>query len=153
MRWIRAFLALLLLVTSGCSLPTMAKAVEVRDPRAYPDPDAPTERMVAALALSSPERSALLVGVRPVDGPIRAQLQTWAFERGRPLTKAVDDVKIPRNLEVVLQPDGIHVVLTGFKEPPKVGASLSLILEFGDGSEKRVRFPILTPPVPTRSNR
>lgn len=61
--------------------------------------------------------------------------------------KAID---IPANKPVSLNPTGLHVWLTGLKQPLVAGQTISLTLTFEKVGQRKITVPIIKPGAPRR---
>ena len=59
--------------------------------------------------------------------------------------KYVEDIDIPANTPVSLNPSGLHVWLANLKRPLKAGQTFALDLKFQKAGERRVIVSIIEP--------
>lgn len=70
------------------------------------------------------------------------ELHTVISEGGMMKMRPVPKMEVKAGGEARLQPGGFHIMLIGMKEPLKEGASVSLTLNFDDGSKLSVTTPV-----------
>lgn len=70
------------------------------------------------------------------------ELHTVISEGGMMKMRPVPKMDVKADGETKLQPGGFHIMLIGIKEPIKEGASVSLTLNFDDGSQLSVTAPV-----------
>ncbi len=70
------------------------------------------------------------------------ELHTVISEGGMMKMRPVPKMEVKAGGETKLQPGGLHIMLIGMKEPIKEGASVSLTLNFDDGSKLSVTAPV-----------
>jgi copper(I)-binding protein len=59
--------------------------------------------------------------------------------------KYLQDIDIPANKSVSLNPTGLHVWLAGLKQPLRAGQTFPLLLKFEKGHERRVVVSVIAP--------
>ena len=84
-------------------------------------------------------RGGRLVGVRsPVSSSV--DLHEMKMEGDVMRMRAVDAITLPPGQPVALRPNGLHVMITGLKQPLKAGATvpLTLVVEGPDGKREQL---------------
>jgi copper(I)-binding protein len=81
------------------------------------------------------------VGARS-DAAATVELHTHINDDGVMRMRQVEDIAIPAGGETVLQPGGLHLMLIGLHQPLQPGDSLTLELEFDDGSTRSLTVPV-----------
>jgi len=128
-------------------LPGFALAeVEVRDPWVAEGPPAATA-LAGYMQLRNPDAQprALVGGSSPEFG--RVELHQTVQQGDIVRMVALERIEIPAQGEVALQPGGNHVMLIAPVKPLKAGDTVSLTLEFDDGSRQTLTLPVRKRPV------
>ena len=105
----------------------------------------PPGAQTAAAYLIINNRSDFRAQLEAVATPIArsASLHRTELEDGisrmRPLESGA---ALPPNSELVMQPGGVHVMLTGLQEPLQSGTRLPLVLTFADGSTASIQAEV-----------
>ena len=86
----------------------------------------PDDRLVAASAPVSP----------------RVELHESTMEGDVMRMRQLEAIPVPSNRVVVLQPNGLHIMLLGLKEPLKKGATFPLTLRFEKAGEVTVEVHV-----------
>ncbi len=69
----------------------------------------------------------------------RVEIHLMQHKDGKMSMRQVEQVPVPANGSVVLQPGGLHLMLMGMQEAPKAGQEVELTLHFADGGQKTVQ--------------
>lgn len=72
----------------------------------------------------------------------RVELHEHSMADGMMQMRQVEDISLPAQTSVVLQPSGLHVMLFDLKQPLQAGQSIELVLHFANGSEQLVRVEV-----------
>ncbi len=72
----------------------------------------------------------------------RVELHAHQNDNGVMKMREVEQVPLPAGEEVILQPGAYHIMLFGLQAPLKQGESLTVTLEFANGSDLSVLVPI-----------
>jgi copper(I)-binding protein len=75
----------------------------------------------------------------------KTDLMTMETEGATMAMTYLEDIKIPANQLVSLDPSGLHVWLTELNEPLKAGQTFPLVLEFEKAGEQRVDVSVVAP--------
>ncbi|QKI89468.1 copper chaperone PCu(A)C [Thiomicrorhabdus xiamenensis] len=70
------------------------------------------------------------------------ELHTHINDGGVMRMRQIDKITIPANGTTELKPGGLHIMLIGPHNPIKVGQTVTVDLEFADGSHKKVDMPV-----------
>lgn len=70
------------------------------------------------------------------------ELHTHTNDNGVMRMRKIPQIEIPANGTTELKPGGLHIMLIGPHEPIKVGQTVTVELEFEDGSRKTVDMPV-----------
>lgn len=70
------------------------------------------------------------------------ELHTHTNDGGVMRMRKIESISIPANGSTELKPGGLHIMLIGPHNPIKVGQSVTVDLEFADGSKKTVEMPV-----------
>ena len=65
--------------------------------------------------------------------------------------RSVKDIPVPANKSITMRPGGVHLMLTGLREPLKAGEQLPLVLSFEKAGTIRTRVAVRSTP-PAVSN-
>ncbi|MCD8503658.1 MAG: copper chaperone PCu(A)C [Burkholderiaceae bacterium] len=87
---------------------------------------------------------AALVSVNS-DRADRIELHTIVREDGVAKMREVQEIPVPANGSVTLQPGGYHVMFIGLKQPFKEGESIPVKLNFANGQSTEVTFSVKAP--------
>ncbi len=87
-------------------------------------------------------RDDALLGVE-FDGSARAELHTHKHENGTMKMRPVEQIMVPAQGEVKLQPGGDHIMLMGLTEGLKLKQSRDLVLIFRDAGRVPVQFTVV----------
>lgn len=79
------------------------------------------------------------------DRASRIELHTIIREEGVAKMREVQEIPVPANGSVTLQPGGYHVMFIGLTQPFKEGESIPVKLNFADGQSTEVRFDVKAP--------
>lgn len=79
--------------------------------------------------------------------PVAAKADLMTMEGGSSAMKMryLSGIDVPANRPVVLKPDGLHVWLSGLKQPLKAGESFPLTLSFEKAGRKDVTASVVKP--------
>lgn len=104
----------------------------------------PGARTAAAyLTITNPGREAdRLIGVSS-EASERVELHTHEMAGGVARMRMVDSLDIPAGGQLVLQPDGAHLMLVGLRQALEPGGQLVLTLRFAKAGEIPVTAPVL----------
>lgn len=75
----------------------------------------------------------------------RIELHTIVREDGVAKMRQVQEIPVPANGSVTLQPGGYHVMFIGLTQPFKEGESVPLKLNFANGQSAEVTFSVKAP--------
>jgi copper(I)-binding protein len=75
----------------------------------------------------------------------RIELHTIVRENNVARMQEVEQIDIPANGSVTLQPGGFHVMFIGLTQPFAVGESIAVQLNFSDGQSTQVMFEVKPP--------
>ncbi|UOD51069.1 copper chaperone PCu(A)C [Orrella daihaiensis] len=75
----------------------------------------------------------------------RIELHTIVREDGVAKMREVQEIPVPANGSVTLQPGGYHVMFIGLTQPFKEGESIPVKLNFSDGRSAEVTFTVKAP--------
>lgn len=70
------------------------------------------------------------------------ELHTHTNDNGVMRMRKIPQIEIPANGTTELKPGGLHIMLIGPHNPIKVGQTVTVELEFKDGSRKTVDMPV-----------
>lgn len=70
------------------------------------------------------------------------ELHTHIDDGGVMRMRKIPQIEIPANGTTELKPGGLHIMLIGPHNPIKVGQTVTVTLEFKDGSRKTVDMPV-----------
>lgn len=115
--------------------------VQVADPYVRAVPAGQDQTAAYMILRNTGERDVALV--KAESPAARAvELHTVISEGGMMKMRPVPKMEVKAGGETKLQPGGFHIMLIGMKEPLKEGASVSLTLNFDDGSKLGVTAPV-----------
>ena len=132
--------ALLLAPLAACGQP--AAKVDVTDAWARATVAEQTSAAVF-MTLASPTDDRLVGAATDVAG--ETDLMTMSTDDGAMAMAYVQDIALPANQPVNLDPSGLHVWLADLKQPLKAGESFPLTLEFEKAGEQQVTVSIIAP--------
>jgi periplasmic copper chaperone A len=126
-----------LLLTGAAAAQTGQSEVKNAWARATPG-KAETGAAYVTVESAAPDR---LIGVStPVAG--KAELHEMTMQGGVMKMRPLGPVDLPAGHAVVLKPGGTHIMLTGLKQPLRVGESFPLILDFEKAGKREVTVTI-----------
>ncbi len=136
-----AVLALGLLCSAAVIAGTAADVVTVSDPYvpAMP-PGQPNSLAYMGLTNSSGQDVVLVAAEGSVAKVI--ELHTHVMQDGMMHMKKIEKIDLPAGKTVMLEPNGLHVMLIGLTQDLKPDAKVSLTLVFSDSSKKVVDVPV-----------
>ncbi len=136
-----AVLALGLLCSAAVIAGTAADAITVADPYvpAMP-PGQPNGLAYMGLTNSSDQEVALVAAEGTVAKVI--ELHTHVMQDGMMHMKKIEKIDLPAGKMVMLEPNGLHVMLIGLTQELKPDTNISITLLFNDGSKKAVDVPV-----------
>jgi copper(I)-binding protein len=136
----RFLLALSLLLAFAA--PAFAQEIPIRiaDPRARPTAPGGTG-VVYMIVINHAAADDDLTGLST---PIadKAEMHRTVTENGVSSMEAVADLAIKANGNAAFEPGGLHIMLTGLKQPLKVGDSFPLRLRFANAGTITVTIPV-----------
>ena len=136
----RLALALVLLFSlTACRPPA---EVEVADAWAR-DTVGRTANAAVFMTITSPSADRLIAASAPVASKV--DLMTMKTAEGAMAMIYLEDIAIPANEPVSLDPGGLHVWLADLSEPLKAGQTFPLVLEFEKAGEQRVEVSVIAP--------
>lgn len=136
-----AVLTLGLLFSATVFAGTAADAITVTDPyvRAMP-PGQPNSLAFMGLTNTS-DQDIELVGAEGKVSKV-LELHTHIMQDGMMQMKRIEKIDLPAGKTVMLEPDGLHVMLIGLVHDLEPDTSVSLTLVFNDGSKKQLEVPV-----------
>lgn len=142
-RW-RLTIPVLLLGTLTMPLTGLAdsaKDIVIKEPyvRAVP-PGQPNSAAFMKLGNSTSTNHAI-VGAKS-DAAQIVELHTHVHEGGMMKMRQVDAIEIPAQGETELKPGGLHVMLIGLQRDLVPGESVTITLDFADGSSSQIQAPV-----------
>jgi copper(I)-binding protein len=102
-----------------------------------------TANAAVFMTITSPTADRLVGASTPVAN--KTDLMTMETEGATMAMTYLEDIKIPANQLVSLDPSGLHVWLTELNEPLKAGQTFPLVLEFEKAGEQRVDVSVVAP--------
>jgi periplasmic copper chaperone A len=93
--------------------------------------------------LTSAQGGRVVAASSPVAGVV--EIHEMAMEGNVMRMRAVPALELPAGKVVVLQPQGLHVMLMGLKQPLKVGETVAVTLEIESKEGKRESLKITAP--------
>jgi len=135
----------LLLATSGTALGQIAT-----DALTFTDPwirgSVPGQKNGAAyLDINNSSAEPLSLIAAQSDRADRIELHTIIREDGVAKMREVQEINIPANDKVTLQPGGYHIMFVGLKQPFKEGEVIPVTLNFSGGGTSTVSFKVMAP--------
>ena len=73
------------------------------------------------------------------------ELHTHIHDNGVMRMRKIDKIDLPENQTVELKPGGLHIMLINLKRDLMVGDYVDLLLQFSDGSSKKIQVPVQSP--------
>lgn len=134
-------LGLLTAISSFQVMATQADDISVSEPfaREVP-PGAPASASFMTLDNMS-DQAIKLVQAKSESSKV-VELHTHTNDNGVMRMRQVEFIEIPANGQTVLQPSGFHIMLINPVTLLKVGETVSVQLQFEDGSTKQVDMPV-----------
>jgi copper(I)-binding protein len=131
-----------------------AAAAQAAEPRGHLDVSASWARPTApgisvgvvyfAVHNSGSTADRLIAAASPVAG--KAELHETRTVDGMMQMRAVDGVQIPAGATIRSEPGGLHLMLTGLKQPLRSGSSFALTLRFRDAGPVTIQVPVKESP-------
>jgi copper(I)-binding protein len=90
--------------------------------------------------LNQGDDAQLVYAKSPVAGIV--ELHTHINDKGVMRMRKINQIDLPNQQLVSLQPGGLHVMLLGLNRDLKPGEEIEVTLGFSDGSEKNLRVPV-----------
>lgn len=87
---------------------------------------------------NSTEQALVLVGAES-SAVERVEIHEMKHQDGKMSMRQVARIEIPAKGHIELRPSGLHLMLIGMEQAPKVGESIELTLRLADGAEKKVQ--------------
>lgn len=103
-------------------------------------PGAPASASFMTLKNDSAEQIDIIAAHSDVAKVI--ELHTHTDDNGVMRMRKIPQIEIPANGTTELKPGGLHIMLIGPHNPIKVGDTVTVTLEFKDGSKKVVDMPV-----------
>ncbi len=141
MKKILSFVAFTLMAAFVCS-PAFAEGnITVQDPyvRAVP-PGQPNSAAFMTIS-NQGETPVSVVGATSSVSKV-AELHTHVMEDGMMMMRRIDKIDVPAQGSTELKPGGLHVMLIDLTQDLKPGDTVSLTLEFSDGSTQALEAPV-----------
>lgn len=137
MRFLLAVPALLVLATTAFA---QESPIRIADPKARPT--APGGTGVVYMIVFN--RGAADDDLTGLSTPIadKAEMHRTATENGISHMDAVADLPVKANGNAIFGPGGLHIMLTGLKQPLKLGDSFPLTLRFARAGTVTVTVPV-----------
>lgn len=141
----KTLIALSLAATSTLAsfnlMAAQAEHISVENPfaREVP-PGAPASASFMTLKNASDEQIDVVAAHSDVAKVI--ELHTHTNDNGVMRMRKIPQIEIPANGTTELKPGGLHIMLIGPHNPIKVGQTVTVELEFKDGSRKTVAMPV-----------
>lgn len=141
----KSMIALTLAATSTLAsfnlMAAQADHISVENPfaREVP-PTAPASASFMTLKNSSDETIDVVAAHSDVAKVI--ELHTHTNDNGVMRMRKIPKIEVPANGMTQLKPGGLHIMLIGPYNPIKVGQTVTVELEFADGSRKSVDMPV-----------
>ena len=134
-------LGLLTSISSFQVMASQADDISVSDPfaREVP-PGAPASASFMTLDNMSDQAIKLVLADSDVSKIV--ELHTHTNDNGVMRMRKVEYIEIPANGQTVLKPGGLHIMLINPVKMLKVGQTVSVKLQFEDGSSKQVDMPV-----------
>jgi copper(I)-binding protein len=134
-------LGLLTSISSFQAFATQADEISVSDPfaREVP-PGAPASASFMTLDNMSDQAIKLVLADSEVAKIV--ELHTHTNDNGVMRMRKVEFIEIPANGQTVLKPGGLHIMLIDPISDLKTGQTVSVKLQFEDGSTKQVDMPV-----------
>jgi hypothetical protein len=135
----------LLLLTSG-----FATAQTTTDALRFSDPwiraSVPGQKNGAGyLEISNNSTQPALLTAANSDRADRVEIHTIIREGGMAKMREVEQVEVPADGKVTLQPGGYHIMFVGLKQPFKEGEMIPVNLNFAGGQVTTVQFKVMAP--------
>ena len=134
-------LGLLTSISSFQAMATQADDISVSDPfaREVP-PGAPASASFMTLDNMGDQAIKLVLAESDVSKIV--ELHTHTNDNGVMRMRQVEFIEIPANGQTVLKPGGLHIMLINPVTLLKAGQTVSVQLQFEDGSTKQVDMPV-----------
>jgi copper(I)-binding protein len=91
-----------------------------------------------------------LIGARSSAADV-VELHTHIHDQGVMRMRRIEQIELPAQETVTLQPGGLHIMLIGLQQTLSEGENVDMTLEFSDGSEQAISLPV-KPVVPMNAN-
>ena len=135
----------LLLLTSG-----FATAQTTTDTLTFSDPwiraSVPGQKNGAGyLEISNQSTQPSTLTAANSDRADRVEIHTIIREGGVAKMREVEQIEVPANGKVTLQPGGYHIMFVGLKQPFKEGETIPVNLNFAGGLVTTVQFKVMAP--------
>jgi|GEM_PF-3363951 len=140
----RGFALVLALLLPAASAAQPAR-VEMKDIWAR-DTVGSTANAAIYMTITSPVADRLLAASTPAAN--KTHLMTMQGGSSAMEMKYLKAIDIPANKPVSLNPTGLHVWLTGLKQPLVAGQTISLTLTFEKVGQRKITVPIIKPGAP-----
>ncbi len=137
----RGLIAVVLTLAAGLACAAETTEITVVDPYARAVPSVVPNSAAFMVLNNAGAAERKLVGARS-DAAATVELHTHINDDGVMRMRQVEDIAIPAGGETVLQPGGLHLMLIGLHQPLQPGDSLTLELEFDDGSTRSLTVPV-----------
>lgn len=117
------------------------ESIHIKDPyaRAVP-PGQPNSAVFLQLENTSSTAHVLVSAISNVSKVV--ELHAHTHEDGMMKMRRIDKIDIPAHGQVRLQPGGLHIMLIKLQKTLAVGDTISITLEFNDGSKTTVETPV-----------
>jgi copper(I)-binding protein len=137
-----ALALVLLFLVAACERPA---AIEVE--RAWTrDTVGRTANAAVFMTITSPTPDRLVGASTPVAK--KTDLMTMETEGGAMAMTYLEDIEIPANAPVSLNPSGLHVWLADLNRPLRGGETFPLVLKFEKVGERRITVSVIEPAAP-----
>ncbi|WP_293267784.1 copper chaperone PCu(A)C [Neptunomonas sp.] len=76
------------------------------------------------------------------DAAKNVELHTHIQDNGVMRMRQINEIKLPSDQKVTLQPGGMHIMMIGLTRNLHAGEHINLSLTFSDGSQKSLQVPV-----------
>lgn len=118
-------------------------AAELRVTQPWVKEAPPGARANAAyMRLFNPTDTPIIIQSISADCCAELMLHRTLYKNDRAIMEHVDEITVPANTGVVMEPGGLHIMLMRFKSPLVAGDIIKLQLHFANGDQQVIQLPV-----------
>lgn len=132
----------LLLASSLLSTVALAGELTVKDP--YIQANVPgSDNTVGYLKVTNPSDSDLKITSIEAGISQKAELHVHSIVNDRMTMRQVEAIEVPAGKEVVLKPNGYHLMFINLNQRIKPGSSVDVTFNYDDGTNQIITLPVV----------